>query len=183
MSNKVVIALELVNNPQYAWKMEVENFTFEQTKIRIIGARGSLEAAFLVDAHELKNKVSQLRIEDDTLDDEPIYKIMRADIALAVEDDPDYKDKLTPEVISEVTRRFSQRSFEDMSQELHQLIDDVLDDMKSDHIISGKNTPCHEIGKLEDGSPDPCYDCAVIDDKGICQQCIDYNKYVKKVGK
>jgi hypothetical protein len=165
MSNKVVIALELVNNPQYAWKMEVENFTFEQTKIRIIGARGSLEAAFLVDAHELKNKVSQLRI------------------ALAVEDDPDYKDKLTPEVISEVTRRFSQRSFEDMSQELHQLIDDVLDDMKSDHIISGKNTPCHEIGKLEDGSPDPCYDCAVIDDKGICQQCRDYNKYVKKVGK
>lgn len=38
---------------------------------------------------------------------------------------------------------------------------------------------CTEIGRLENGEPDPCYDCQVIDDRGICQQCIDYDKYSK----
>ena len=39
------------------------------------------------------------------------------------------------------------------------------------------NAPCREIGKLEDGSPDPCYDCAVIDDQGACVGCGDVKDY------
>ena len=33
----------------------------------------------------------------------------------------------------------------------------------------------NEIGKLEDGSPDPCYTCKHSDTE-ICDQCEDYNK-------
>lgn len=37
---------------------------------------------------------------------------------------------------------------------------------------------CKEIGKLENGQPDPCYDCASCDTQD-CQICTDYDKYLK----
>jgi len=44
---------------------------------------------------------------------------------------------------------------------------------------------CREIGKLEDGSPDPCLDCGNIDkdisDVECCQICVGYDQYVKPI--
>ena len=39
---------------------------------------------------------------------------------------------------------------------------------------------CREIGKLEDGSPDPCYDCP-LSDTDTCQVCDDYGQYQKPI--
>ena len=36
-----------------------------------------------------------------------------------------------------------------------------------------------EIGKLEDGSKDPCYDCKHCDTK-VCLSCKDYDKAESK---
>ena len=61
-------------------------------------------------------------------DDPAIYTVLRSDIALAVEGDEEYTDKMTPAVIDEVTRRFGKRDFSDLAEEITMLIDDVLDD-------------------------------------------------------
>ena len=41
---------------------------------------------------------------------------------------------------------------------------------------------CTEIGKLEDGAKDPCYDCTNID-KGCdhCGESADYDRYVAPI--
>ncbi|MFA5377291.1 MAG: hypothetical protein WC455_16190 [Dehalococcoidia bacterium] len=69
--------------------------------------------------------------------DRIIYSVTGFDLALIAadkeEDEPEtYKGKITPAVIAEVERRFNKRSFEDISQELDQLIDDVLADNEKD---------------------------------------------------
>lgn len=41
-----------------------------------------------------------------------------------------------------------------------------------------KDNPCREIGKLGDGNPDPCYDCANLPEhEDLCADCMDYSKY------
>ena len=45
--------------------------------------------------------------------------------------------------------------------------------------IGGRTMRDTEIGKLEDGSSDPCYDCTNIDKAcGHCGESVAYDRYV-----
>ena len=59
---KKVIIDERVENPKFKWTLELSNLSPFHTQVTILGERGGLKARFIVDPHELKNKVNELDI-------------------------------------------------------------------------------------------------------------------------